>query len=92
MWLAGFWRPHTTTDLLTARGFVNFAQIPSVSVDIADNINYLELIAACVAIFAWAETFCGKEVVIVSDNSSTVSFLNKGTTKNEEVLRWLKRF
>ena len=70
----------------------NLNMIPPPAVDsvLAGNINFLELIAACLPLLVWAPLFTGKRVIIASDNKSTVSFLNRGTTKNPVALLWLK--
>ena len=55
-----------------------------------DNINFLELIAACIPLLVWGPTCSGLKVIVLSDNTQTVSFLNRGTTKNAKALLWLK--
>ena len=68
----------------------NLVPQPLVDSDLLSNINYLELIAACLPLLIWAPQFSGKQVTIASDNKSTVSFVNRGTTKNHTALLWLK--
>ena len=69
---------------------LNMVPQPLVDKTLVGNINFLELIAACLPLLVWAPLFTGKRVVIASDNKSTVSFLNRGTTKNAVALLWLK--
>ena len=64
----------------------NMVPQPLVDQELVGNINYLELVAACLPLLIWAPYFSGKRVVIASDNKSTVSFLNRGTTKNPVAL------
>jgi hypothetical protein len=69
----------------------NWTPVKDLHPSLANNINFLELVAACVPVLAWAPLLRGAKVTIESDNSSTVSFIKRGTTKNPEALVWLKR-
>lgn len=54
-------------------------------------INFLELLAACIPILIRAPALKGHQLLVLSDNTQTVAFINRGTTKNLRALRWLKR-
>lgn len=54
------------------------------------NISFLELVAACLPLLVWAPCFPYYIIIVLPDNTQAVFFLNRGTTKNAEVLRWLK--
>ena len=85
-WLAGRWINNCPPRNLIHQGFRNFVPAPDISGELLHNVNYLELIAACVAIFTWAPFFQGGKVTIVSDNSSTELYLRKCTTKTRRRL------
>ena len=42
----------------------NMVPSPSVDEELIDNINYLELVAACLPLLIWAPCFEGKRVII----------------------------
>ena len=50
----------------------------------------MELVAACLPILVWAPLLRGCVVTVLSDNTQTVAFLKRGTTKNLSALEWLK--
>ena len=88
--LLGTWKSnsHLSTE---CKSFVrNSVPQPIVDTELEANINFLELIAACLPLLIWAPQLSGKQVTIASDNKSTVSFINRGTTKNPTALLWLK--
>lgn len=88
LWLAGSWDPSRSAPV----GFsANWLTTPALDSSLRLNINFLELAAACIPLLAWAPLFCGCKVVVLSDNTQTVAFLNRGTTKNLEALQWLKK-
>lgn len=87
-WLAGTWDDHRQPPSEYFRK--SWVLSPIIHSSFHDNINYFELISACLAILVWCQLFSGCEVIIVSDNSSTVSYLNRGTSKNLQALQWLK--
>ena len=89
-WLASCWKIKPPESVLRA-GFSNIVEPPTLSEELLSNINYLEMIAACVAILCWAPLFSGGKVLIVSDDFATASFLSKGTPKNLEALEWLRK-
>ena len=60
----------------------NFIPPPELDLSFIDNINYLEFVAACVAILVWVPGLAGGTVLIESDNSSNVSFFQRSTSKN----------
>lgn len=63
---------------------------PTIDESFKGYINYLELLAACIPILVWAPSIEGCRIVVRSDNTQTVAFLNRGTTKNLAALKWLK--
>lgn len=85
-WLAGTWIP-SKPPLGFSR---NFLPAPFLKAILSRFINFLELLAACMALIVWSPEFPGKIVTVLSNNTQTVSFLNRGTTKNPEALHWLK--
>lgn len=85
-WLAGTW-----TYANAPSGFsANFLPPPNVDESLKKNINFLELIAACLPVLVWAPVLVGQKILVLSDNTQTVAFLNRGTTKNLDALKWLK--
>jgi hypothetical protein len=53
---------------------------------VGSNINVLELQTVHVAAEKWAHMWYGKHVVVRSDNVSTVTSVNKGTSRSVEML------
>lgn len=68
----------------------NWLPSPSLAHKLEGNINYLELIAVCVALLVWSPSLVKKHVVIQTDNMATVAFINRGTTRDCDALRWLR--
>ena len=86
-WLAGAWNP----SVLPPVGFSsNWVSSPVLPISFATNINFLELIAACLPLLAWSPLLTGCHVSVLSDNTQTVAFLKRGTTKDLVALKWLK--
>lgn len=89
-WLAGTWSEYPV-HLLKGGIFSNIWIAPPVlDCSFHENINFLELVAACLPLIIRADKFKGHRVFIHSDNSATVAFLNRGTSKNAAALFWLK--
>ena len=57
----------------------------------AFHINEKEILAVVLAAQRWAPCWQNKHVIIYSDNSVTVSALNKGTSRNSVVMKCLRR-
>ena len=86
-WLAGAWK----SSVMPPAGFSsNWIDSPLLPPSFANNINYLELIAACLPLLVWSSLFRGSHVRSLSDNTQTVAFLKRGTTKDLSALKWLK--
>ena len=86
-WLAGAWNPCVVPPV----GFAaNWVSSPLLPISFSTNINYLELIAACLPLLVWSPLFTGCHVTVLSDNTQTVAFLKRGTTKDLTALKWLK--
>lgn len=87
---AGTW----ITSFAPSHGNVDFFSIwlppPLVAETLLQNINFLKLIFAYVAILVWAPLPNGRHLIIRSDNSATVAFINNSSSKNLLALRWLK--
>ena len=54
------------------------------------HINEKEVIAVALAAHRWAPFWQNKRIIIYSDNSVTVSALNKGTCRNDEIMRCIR--
>ena len=54
------------------------------------HINEKEIIAVALAAYRWAPFWRNKHIIIYSDNSVTVSALNKGTCRNDEIMRCIR--
>ena len=54
------------------------------------HINEKEIIAVALAAYRWALFWRNKHIIIYSDNSVTVSALNKGTCRNDEIMRCIR--
>ena len=86
-WLAGAWE----SSVIPPVGFTsNWVSSPVLPVSFASNINYLELIAACLPLLVWSPLFTSHHVRVLSDKTQTVAFLKRGTTKDLTALKWLK--
>ena len=90
-WLAGFWHGIQPPAYLNIPDMNNLLFAPPLHASLAENINFLELLAAVIACLVWAPCLKGALVFIHSDNQSTVSYLKKCTTKNLPAISWLKR-
>ena len=86
-WVAGTW----DSSIMPPVGFSsNWVNSPLLPPHFLTNINFLELIAACLPLVVWAPLFSGCHVTILSDNTQTVAFIKRGTTKDLAALKWLK--
>ena len=54
------------------------------------HINEKEVIAVTLAAYCWCPLWRNKRIIIYSDNSVTVSALNKGTCRNSEIMRCIR--
>lgn len=54
------------------------------------HINEQEVLAVAFAAHYWAHHWANKRILIFSDNAVTVSALNKGTSRNNTVMRFLR--
>ena len=86
-WLAGAWKLSVLPPDAFSSNWVNSPLLPT---SFNDNINYLELMAACLPLLIWSPLFRGCHVTVLSDNTQTVAFLRRGTTKDHSALKWLK--
>lgn len=86
-WLVGIW---SRTKEFLSLFLPNRATPPLLAESIAKNINYLELVAACLRLLVPAPLFSDFKICILSDNTQTGSFINRRTTKNLDALAWLK--
>lgn len=86
--LLGTW--HKDTTLCVPSGIT----LPQVEPDIPDsilhNINYLELFPVLAAARCWGHEWCNKHIVVRSDNTSVVSYVNKGTAKHPAAMDMLR--
>lgn len=57
---------------------------------VSRNINFLALIAVFLAVLARAPRLSGHHVKFLCDNTSTVSSINKNSSKNVCIVKWLK--
>jgi len=85
--IAGTWSPRVPESELLRKIMTS---PPQLHYSLANNINFLELVAACISLLVWQTNFKGCLVTVESDNTATVSFLNRATTKNTYALHWLK--
>ena len=54
------------------------------------HINFKETFAIIAAAFRWGHLWKNKRVLVYSDNTTAVSLINKGSTKNCEVMKALR--
>ena len=54
------------------------------------HINFKEVLAIILADKRWGKLWCNKHVIIQSDNTTAVSIINKGTTGNLIIMRYLR--
>ena len=54
------------------------------------HINFKEVLAIILAAKRWGKLWCNKHVIIQSDNSTALSIVNKGTTGNPIIMRYLR--
>ena len=55
------------------------------------HMNFKEALAVVFSAERWASRLCNKKVYIYCDNTSAVAMLNKGTTRNDVMMRYLRR-
>jgi hypothetical protein len=55
------------------------------------HINVLELRTVQFAVERWGSLWSGKHIRVLSDNSATVSALNKGTSRGKELLEIIQQ-
>ena len=54
------------------------------------HINEKEVIAVAIAAHSWAPYWTNKKLTLRSDNTVTVSAINKGTARNSEIMKCLR--
>lgn len=54
------------------------------------HINEKEVLAVALAAHRWAPSWCNKRIIIYSDNSVTVSSINKGSSRNGAIMKCLR--
>ena len=54
------------------------------------HINEKEIVAVVIAAYCWAPWWRNKRIIIYSDNTVTVSALNKGTCRSEAVMKCIR--
>ena len=85
-WLAGSWQtprvPQIPQWVDYDRNWTSF----SIPEEICDNINYLELYPVLIAARRWGAYWKNMHIVVYTDNTKVVSFINKGTCKT--LLLW----
>lgn len=86
-YFAGSWRDAAAPEVAKV---LNWIPAPLLDIEFLGNINFLELVSACLPLLVWAPQFSGCRVVVFSDNTQTVAYINRGTTKNASALLWLK--
>ena len=86
-WLAGAWDVSVDPPVGFSSNWVSSPLLPT---SFSTNINFLELIAACLPLLIWSPLLTGHQVTLLSDNTQTVAFLKRGTTKDLAALQWLK--
>ena len=64
--------------------------IQSVTDDVRDNINYLELLPLLLAARRWGHMWKNTHIILYTDNMSTVSFVNRGSSRCESAMDWLR--
>ena len=55
-----------------------------------NSINWRELYAVVTAIATWADRLSGKRVIIHCDNSSIVQIINKGSSRNANIMQLVR--
>ena len=54
------------------------------------HVNFKEVLTIILAAKCWGKLWCNKHVIIQSDNTTAVSIINKGTTGNPVIMRYLR--
>ncbi len=68
--------------------YVNFARDwPEV---LGLHINFLEILAIVIACYRWCASWRNKRIIVLSDNQTAVSRINKGSCKDPLVMPWLR--
>ena len=55
------------------------------------SIEYLELLAVCIAVFAWADELANKRIIVFCDNQSVVSMINSTSSKCKNCLILIRK-
>ena len=55
------------------------------------HINHKQVLAVVMAAENWSSLWANKYIIIHSDNQTTVTIINKGTTRNPIVMHYLRR-
>lgn len=87
-WRAGYWNSQEVPDqwFTLLQNWKN----ETVTKDIENNINYLELYTALLAARAFGAKWRDKRVVLYIDNTQAMALINKGTSRNSLVMDWLR--
>lgn len=84
----GWWKRRLETTAFPRR----LRMVPSyVFHEKKDEFIFLELLTAFLPLLVFAPLLSGHRFIVASDNTRTVSFLNRGTTKNLKALVRLKK-
>ena len=58
--------------------------------DFPTSINALEVYSILLAARKWGEKWEGKVILVLSDNTTVVSAINKGTAESSRIMEWLQ--
>lgn len=85
----GTWHPDATCHV--PQQYSDFHRInPNIPDNVKTNINFLELYPVLVAARLWGQLWRDKHIVVYTDNTQTMYFINKGTCKNHTGMAWLR--
>ena len=90
LWICGGWDsgcvPLVPDDVDIHHNWT-IEQIPE---DLQRNINYLELYPVLLAARRWCHMWRDTHIILYTDNTSSMSFVNKGTCRSPSAMVWLR--
>ena len=91
-WFAGSWSECLDPKLHISRPLSAHCSHAGHAIDssLRSNINYLELFPILISVRRWGPQFQNKRVIVETDNTQAMAFINNGTCINPIAMSWLR--
>ena len=91
-WFAGSWSDCLVSDINNSHPHSAHCSHAGHAIDssLRSNINYLELFPILLAARRWGPRWLNKRVIVETDNTQAMAFINTGTCRNPLAMSWLR--